>query len=697
MEYSKTIIISVALILLILSSFVSVLAVEKTSQVVEVRFIEQEDICKSLALFCYIKRLIKPEPKYTTVTEVTEIEDEPISKIEIIEDSAIKYAEINKIKEEELQATKLNLKSFNLKKFDPKLIEKLERGEDVRVWVRTDPAKETTLSKSTNMLRNHPGLKQKYRIGYAGKLSLDNLKDIQDNPDVIEVIEDGVFYLSTEISIPIINADDVHGIQVNGEYIDGSGQNICIIDSGIDYTHPELQSRVINGPDSINDDNDSMDTQGHGTLVAGIAARTAPGSKLIAVRACDDSATCYWSDIASSVFWCNNNRNTYNITIISMSIQDYNSWNESNCPTTLEPYFRLAYNNKMSIEVCSGNQGSTTGIGYPSCSPYVTSVGSSQKSDTAVRPASNRGPNLDILAPGESINSTYLGGTYSARSGTSFATPFVSGVAALVRQFASLHNYTLTTQEVEDLLKSTGKIIAQWPRVDALAAIQKLNETITACQDTDNDMVCDTEDLCIGENQANLPASTTCTTYSFNSSTGCHTASYASISTVCGNRACPADSCVGVYWYDYTSPVNRYCDGAGTCSAAVCNPYINYDIDCDHDMSVEEFYLNNTEPIRVGDLVRAIITLKNNGAHTERLINYTISTGETGTWYSPLPYAKGTIIAYPPATARTGSIGWIYEEAGDFNVTLTMDPENALAEADETNNQMSFMVHVSPN
>ena len=691
MVCSRTIFTAIALILLVLSSVASVLAAE---QVVEVRFIEKEEGCSGLSLFCYIKSFMT-KPRYTTVTEVTKIKDEPITKTEIKEDLDIKNESIIKNKET-LKTQKLNLKNINLKKFDPELIEKLERGEDVEVWVRTDAEKKITLSKSRNVLKNHPGLKQKYNVGYVGKLSLEDLEELEDNPDVIEVIENGYFYLATNDVIPLINADDVQQMQIGGEYINGTGQNICIIDSGIDYTNIELGPKYIGGYDFIDDDDDPLNLiDEHGTVIAGIAGRTAPGSKLVAVRACDETK-CEFADIGAAVEWCNNNRDLYNISVIQMSIQNMESYTEYSCPHFIDNYLEAAYNNNILNAICSGNQGSTTGVGYPSCSPYAMSVGGTNKAD-GIYSMGNRGPNLDIMAPAVLIRSVYFDNSSCLRTGTSVATPFVSGAAALIQQFAKLNSYYMSAQDVENVLKDTGVMIydsasnLSFPRLDVLAAITELNDTM-ACIDTDGDKVCDSDDDCVGENQSNIPSNTACATYTFDRLTGCHDVTYEPPITVCGAINCPDDQCVGKDWYEYTSMETRFCDGAGTCMDTTCTPSIWPDnLYCNHDMSVDAFYINNTDPIKVGDIVTAVKTFSNRGANTERLINYTLRSKDYD-----YPYESGTLIAYPPGTTRTGYSTWIYSEPGDFNVTLIMDHENALTEYNETNNQMSFIVHVIP-
>ena len=85
--------------------------------------------------------------------------------------------------------------------------------------------------------------------------------------------------------------------------------------------------KVIGGYDFVNNDADPMDGHSHGTHVAGIVASThptyrgvAPDAKLLAVKVCNDTGSCPTSDIIAGIDWCIDNKDTYNITILTMSV-----------------------------------------------------------------------------------------------------------------------------------------------------------------------------------------------------------------------------------------------------------------------------------------------------------------------------------------------------------------------------------------
>ncbi|MBI5804141.1 S8 family serine peptidase [Candidatus Pacearchaeota archaeon] len=115
--------------------------------------------------------------------------------------------------------------------------------------------------------------------GFVGEITAEGINILANNSNVTKILFDRVVHTTLQQSLPLINATDVWDLGYTGE-----GQTICVIDSGINYTHPDLGScaytnnisdgscaKVIGGYDFRNDD-DPIDDQGHGTHVAGIAA-----------------------------------------------------------------------------------------------------------------------------------------------------------------------------------------------------------------------------------------------------------------------------------------------------------------------------------------------------------------------------------------------------------------------------------------
>lgn len=199
-----------------------------------------------------------------------------------------------------------------------------------------------------------------------------------------------------------------------------SGSNIAIVDTGVDYTHTDLD--VIKGEDKVSNDNDPMDAHGHGTHVAGTAAAIinnnkdvagVADSKIVAVRGIGGSM----QNLADAIKYAATKANVINISGGAYTGKDIIEKVTKNLGTKI-------------IVSTAGNDGQNKQR-YPCFNTNVFCVGNSTDSDTKA-PLSNFGSWVDIAAPGQNVLSTKLGGGTTTKSGTSMAAPLVSGVARVV-------------------------------------------------------------------------------------------------------------------------------------------------------------------------------------------------------------------------------------------------------------------------
>jgi len=209
----------------------------------------------------------------------------------------------------------------------------------------------------------------------------------------------------------------------------GSDLIIAIVDSGIDLDHPDLSGKIILGYDYVNEDWDPDDDFGHGTHVAGIAAAwtnngkgvagVSWGARLMALKALDADGSGGYADVASAVIYAAD----HGAQVINLSLGgDYDS-------QALHDAVIYAHDAGCVVVAATVNSGGA--VLYPAKYAEALAVAATDSNDMWAG-FSNYGPEVDVAAPGVSIYSTYLGGGYTYKSGTSMAAPHVAGLAALV-------------------------------------------------------------------------------------------------------------------------------------------------------------------------------------------------------------------------------------------------------------------------
>jgi subtilisin family serine protease len=232
---------------------------------------------------------------------------------------------------------------------------------------------------------------------------------------------------------------------------------VAIIDSGNDYTHPDLSANYAGGYDFVNIDDDPFDDNGHGTHVAGIVAAVdndigvvgvAPEAWLYALKVLGASGSGRYSDVVAALQWAVKN---------GMEITN-NSYGSSTNPGIT---VAQAFDNAGLLHVAAaGNSGNIKGTGdnviYPARYASVIAVAATDKTDKRAS-FSSTGTAVELAAPGVSINSTVPGGGYASWSGTSMASPHVAGTAALVvaRGVTDSNNNGRINDEVRQILNAT--------------------------------------------------------------------------------------------------------------------------------------------------------------------------------------------------------------------------------------------------
>jgi subtilisin len=250
--------------------------------------------------------------------------------------------------------------------------------------------------------------------------------------------------------------------------IGGSDVNVAILDTGVLKTHPDLKDRIKDCKDFSGAaaviTGKCDDKNGHGTHVAGIIAADggsdglgiygmAPEANLFAYKVCSNNGTCWADDIAVALRIATDE----GANIINMSLG-------SDAPSQLiTDATDYAVSKKVLVVAAAGNDGSYTGsIDYPGADASVIAVGAVDK-DVQIPDWSSRGINsttksyvveagdIELVAPGLNIESTWKDGGYAILSGTSMASPHVAGLAAKLWQKDALNPASETRELLQKL------------------------------------------------------------------------------------------------------------------------------------------------------------------------------------------------------------------------------------------------------
>lgn len=325
--------------------------------------------------------------------------------------------------------------------------------------------------------------------GAALSIKMQDWKRLEQMPQVKAVYPDYEMRVTLSDSVPLIGAPAVWAMSdSNGSAVTGQGVRVAVIDSGVDYTHPDLGGclgalcRVIGGYDFVDKDSDPMDDFGHGTHVAGIIAAkgaltgVAPGAKLLAYRVLDSTGVGIESDIIAALERAAD-PDSDPLTDDGAQVINLSLGGDGNPDDPVSQAVDQAVDLGLVVVAAAGNYG---GYGFetltsPGVARKAITVAASDKSDQYMI-FSSRGPVLgyegvlkpDITAPGADIRSTVpisgaLGSPdrYRVLSGTSMATPHVSGAIALLKQLHPDWTPDLLKADLMNSAKDLGKSVYQ--------------------------------------------------------------------------------------------------------------------------------------------------------------------------------------------------------------------------------------------
>jgi len=337
--------------------------------------------------------------------------------------------------------------------------------------------------------------------------SEDTLNQIKMNPNVSDVQNDCKTHLlaftpndphyAEQWAPPEIHLPEAWALTLGTYEV-----NIGVSDTGVDYTHEDLKDKMWvnakekNGVPHVDDDGNgyvddiygydfaSSDSDpapgtsgvgGHGTHVAGIigasinnslgVAGVADKARLMALKGLDGPFGSTSAGAQSIIYGVDNGARVINC-----------SWGYFTDEQVLREAISYAQSKGVLMIVAAGNE-TTTDLRYPGQLPGVVAIGSFQ-SGGEFSYFSDYGPRIDLIAPGSDIYSTYPHNSYTGMSGTSMATPEVTGLAAYVLSIIP----SLTDQELKNVLfdsadrvtlhEPAGGLTREYKRINALKAVQ---------------------------------------------------------------------------------------------------------------------------------------------------------------------------------------------------------------------------------
>lgn len=363
-------------------------------------------------------------------------------------------------------------------------------------------------------------LRRRFReiSGFSAWADPDVIAILAAHPEVVSVDLERELHANLAQGVVLIGGAAAHAAGMTG-----AGVTVAVMDSGFDSDHPNLVNALIaeacfcdDGPppgsgccpDATREQTglgSAEDDNGHGTEMTGVitsdnGSKTgiAPDTKIVAVKVLDDMGNGIGSDLAAGLDWVLSDGIGFGVSVVNISIGDeleHNDAAASPCTGSNTSNAISALNAAgVVVFAASGNDAYSGGISHPACAPDAISVASVYDAnfggivfgicDDTPAPVdsipchANTGSLLDLLAPGAVTNTSQLGGGQMGEAGTSIASAYAAGEAALLIGVDS----SLTPSEIKSLMLANGPMILDldnglsFPRTDIEDALIALPE-----------------------------------------------------------------------------------------------------------------------------------------------------------------------------------------------------------------------------
>ncbi len=336
-----------------------------------------------------------------------------------------------------------------------------------------------------DMLEKHVDYKHQFILhgidALAGRVPVSELLTLKELPGVVMIELDGILTIANN------DARIGHGVDMTFAETgyDGSGTTVAIIDTGLDGNHSSLDDQdddpttddpkilgfydAVNSPDDTSGNIFPFDDQGHGSHCGGTTAGTgaptyehpgmAPQAHLVGVKVLGADGSGSFSGVMAGMQWTIDTMHQYNTKIASMSLGGPGAieWTSSEEDSVNRQANKMVRSG-IALFIAAGNNAVSAQIGTPGSAEDVITVGALDK-DTSIAVYSSQGPTEEgrvkpnLAYMGSSIMSVEYnsGDQYSAKSGTSMATPGAAGVGALMLQA----NPNLSPFDIRNIMQET--------------------------------------------------------------------------------------------------------------------------------------------------------------------------------------------------------------------------------------------------